>query len=107
MTDNLDDLLSQPLPPVADNGFSRQVMARIRKEEQRRFVVVGIIAAILATVVCLLVPWSQVLPHVDMAPMLHSLNHFETSLAAVGTPLSFAAGVLLLIYLYDRKLLQI
>ena len=31
---DLDRLLCQPLPDVADNGFSRQVMARVQAERQ-------------------------------------------------------------------------
>ena len=43
---NIDDLLNQPLPCVADDGFSERVMGRVRAMVRRRlFVTVAGVAA--------------------------------------------------------------
>jgi len=49
----IDDLLSQPLPPVADDGFSARVMGRIAAARRRRqwtsaaLMAAGVLAAVL------------------------------------------------------------
>lgn len=53
---NLDELLSQPLQPVPDNGFSARVMARIKTEE-RRHVAMTVALSVAATIVlCVMMP---------------------------------------------------
>jgi len=52
----IDEMLSRPLTPVADNGFSARVIARVREEEKRRFYVAGAVGAACAMAAALEVP---------------------------------------------------
>ena len=58
--DPLDALLSQPLPEIADNGFSARVIARIVAEERRQLATIALIAILCATLLCLAVPMRDV-----------------------------------------------
>jgi hypothetical protein len=53
---NLDELLSQPLPDVPDNGFTMRVIARVKAEERRRAAVIMIASVIGVSIFCLLIP---------------------------------------------------
>jgi hypothetical protein len=90
---NIDELLSQPLAPVADNGFSAKVVARIRSQEQRQLVLISLVAVAVATVACLLLPVSA---------LTELLNHIVITLA---TSLEVGVAVLAVLatWLYDRK----
>ena len=98
----LDELLTQPLAPVADNGFSARVVARVKAEERRRAAVIMVMAAAAAALACFLLP-------------LHALTgDFAVALIQLGTSpmVALAAALLVLTYLIDRlwtdrKFLQI
>lgn len=53
---NLDEMLSQPLPDVPDNGFSNRVMVRVEALERRKVVEIVLISVVAAVLVCLLLP---------------------------------------------------
>jgi polyferredoxin len=53
---NLDEMLSQPLPDVPDDGFSSRVMVRVEAVERRKLVEIVLISVIAAILVCLLLP---------------------------------------------------
>ena len=100
--DQLDALLSQPLAPVADNGFSARVIARVKFEERRHDVVALAAAGAVALVLCLLVPVHNILG--DLLAVLLQLSM---------TPMIGVAAALLMLtflidrVLWDRKLFQI
>jgi hypothetical protein len=89
---NLDELLSQPLPPVADNGFSARVVARVKAAERRRAAAIMIASAAAVTILCLLVPLREI------------TGDFAAALIQLGTsPLvGLAAALLVLTFLLDR-----
>ena len=97
----IDDLLSQPLPSVPDNGFSRRVMMRVRAAESRRMVLYATAAAAAATLVCLLVPMDVISTRV--------LGVISTQVSAAivqigsSTAVGLAAAAMLLTYLWDRQ----
>jgi hypothetical protein len=89
---NLDELLMQPLAPVADNGFSARVITRVKAAERRHAAVVMLAAAALATVACLLVP-------------LHDVTgDFAAAIIQIGTSpmVGLAAALLVLTFMIDR-----
>jgi len=90
---NIDELLFQPLAPVADNGFSARVVATIRRREQRQLVSLCLVAIAAATVACLLLPLSE---------LSQVLNGIVVTLA---TSLEVGIAVLALLgtWLYDRN----
>ncbi|MDR3528273.1 MAG: hypothetical protein P4L57_13440 [Rhizomicrobium sp.] len=90
---NIDDLLSEPLAPVADNGFSAQVMTQIRRQEQRQLILLGITAAFVATVACLLLP---------VTALTELLNGIVITLAT-SLEVGVAAVVILATWLFDRQ----
>lgn len=94
---SIDELLSHPLPTVADNGFSARVMRRVRWDEQRRTVLVGAGAAAAATVACLFIPLQTV--SVEINSIVLNLG--------TSTAVGIAAAALLLTVLYDRKFFRI
>ena len=88
----LDELLTQPLAPVADNGFSARIVARIKARERRHTTAVMFAAAAAAVLACLLVP-------------LHALTgDFAVALIQLGTSpiVGLAAALLVLTFLIDR-----
>ena len=89
----LDELLSQPLAPVADNGFSAKIVARIRRQEQRQLVLLCLVAIAAATMACLLLPVSA---------LTELLNGIVVTLAT-SLEVGVAAFVLLITWLYDRS----
>ena len=86
MNDELDDLLSQPLPAIADDGFSARVMARIAKQEWLRSMASTAALLLCALALLLLVPISGI---EDM------LARLAPAIAA-SLPLSIAAGAIAL-----------
>lgn len=96
MTD-LDQLLSAPLAPVADAGFSARVMGRIRREEQKRLAVWSIFVAITATIACILLP---------MTILTDTVNHLVVSLAT-SLQVGIAVLVAALTWAYDKKLYRL
>ena len=60
MTDELDILLSQPLPSVADDGFSARVMARVHRHRRLRFAVAAAYVAVCVVLTFLLLPVQSV-----------------------------------------------
>ena len=100
--DQLDALLSQPLAPVADNGFSARVIARVKAQERRHAAWIVISAVTAATLACLLLPL-----HVVTGDLAVALLQIGTS------PMVALAGALLVLTFFidrlytDRKFLQI
>jgi len=90
--DQIDTLLKQPLAPVADNGFSARVIARVRKEEQRRTAAVALASVLAATLLCLLVPLNAFLGDLSAALFL----------AANSPTVGLAGALLVLTFLIDR-----
>jgi hypothetical protein len=90
---SIDELLSQPLAPVADNGFSAKVVTRIRRQEQRQLLSMGLVAILAATVACLLLPVSA---------LTQVLNGIVVTLAT-SLEVGVAALAILATWLYDRK----
>ena len=88
----LDELLSQPLPPVADNGFSARVVARVKAEERRRVAVIMFTAAAAAALVYFLVPLRDL------------TGDFAAALIQLGTSpmVALAVAMLVLTFLIDR-----
>ena len=90
---NIDELLFQPLAPVADNGFSAKIVARIRRYEQRQLVALGLLAVLAATLVCLTVPVSA---------LTEVLNSIVITLAT-SLEVGIAVLAVLATWLYDRN----
>lgn len=94
----IDDLLSQPLTPMADNGFSAKVMARIYRLEQRRLLANSLLVVLIATVACLLMPMTDFLLQLNAA--------LDKLVVAIGSSpqIAFAALILGAIFFYERKI---
>ena len=60
MTDELDILLSRPLPMADDDGFSARVMDEVRALRRRRLFVTVATAAVCATLALLLLPLKSI-----------------------------------------------
>jgi hypothetical protein len=89
---NLDEMLSQPLPEVPDNGFSDRVIARVKAEERRKWIEITLISVIAAAVACLLLPIRAI------------VGDFAAGVILMGSSPSFAiaAVVLAATFLVDR-----
>ncbi len=81
MNDRLDSLLSAPLPPVADDGFTDRVMARVAQREFPLTWLEWRVLAACAIVLVLLVPLQ---PVVDVAVSL-SVALANSQLVAAAT----------------------
>jgi hypothetical protein len=86
MNDELDDLLSQPLPAVADGGFSARVMQRVAGREWFRSMLSTAALLLCALALLLLVPVSGI---------EDTLARLAPAIAA-SLPLSIAAGAIAL-----------
>ena len=88
----LDELLTQPLAPVADNGFSARVVARVKAAERRHAAVVMFAAAAVAALACLLIPLNEL------------TGDFAVALIQLGSSpmVALAAALLVLTFLIDR-----
>lgn len=82
----LDALLGKPPAPVADNGFSHAVVAKITAEERAVVWFEWTVAAVLGVLVLVFAPWGRV------AVPLASIA-FDLSLSG---PLAFACAALAL-----------
>jgi hypothetical protein len=92
MTDNLDSLLSQPLPPVTDAGFSNAVALRALHEMERsklldQLILLATGAVVLATL-----------------PLAHLGAAIETVTMSLGnsTPVALAVAALVLTAAFMR-----
>jgi hypothetical protein len=93
MTDELDILLSQPLPSVADGGFTARVLHRVQTQQlwHRALSFAGIAACVLLAIVLL---------------PLHSIGtEFGTLVPKIAGcwAVNFAAAALVLTFLLDRQ----
>jgi hypothetical protein len=90
MTDPLDTLLSAPLAPVADNGFTDRVMTRVAEREFRfTWFEVGALAAC-AIVLMPFVPVQPVLDvAVDLSAALANSQYFAAAALATIASLWF------------------
>ena len=93
MSDELDILLSSPLAPVADEGFSTQVMKRVRAEQFQRMALTIAVIALCSLPIFLLIP----VPRLG-AELGSLVPEIAGSLAV-----NFAAAALILTYLFDRQ----
>jgi hypothetical protein len=90
----IDELLSRPLPAVDDDGFSRRVMRRVRADERRRWFVLAA-----ATTACIVLAL-QILPMQSIAVGLNlAITQAASSLAV-----SIAAAAIILTLLLERHL---
>jgi hypothetical protein len=94
---SIDDLLSQPLPAVADNGFSARVTARIRAAERSKIALVAAGSAVAVTLLCLVVP---------METVSVQLNTIVLKLGT-STTLGLGGAALFLTMLIDRRFFRI
>ncbi len=94
---SIDDLLTQPLPPVADNGFSAHVMSRVRAAERRRMALIGAGSVAGAALGCVFIPLQAISLELN-----HAIVQVGTS-----TAVGFAGAVLLLTILFDRRFFRI
>jgi hypothetical protein len=93
MTDELDILLSRPLPMAADDGFSARVMGEVRALRRRRFFVT--VAGFSACAVLALV----LLPLKSIGAELGTIVPAIADNAA----LNFAMAVLVLTFLIEQQ----
>ncbi|MDE2182967.1 MAG: hypothetical protein KGJ78_08095 [Alphaproteobacteria bacterium] len=93
MSDELDRLLGQPLPPVADDGFSARLMRHALWE--RRFHA-GLLAALGAA--CLFLAFA-------LAPLRHASTDIAVLLPQIAgsAAVNMAAAILVLIFLLERQ----
>jgi preprotein translocase subunit SecY len=89
---NLDEMLSQPLPEVPDNGFSARVIVRVKREERVKAVAIVIAAVAAVTLLCLLVPMPAFTATIGVAVLKFGMSPFA----------ALAAGTLVLTFLADR-----
>lgn len=94
---SIDDLLSQPLPAVADNGFTARVQGRIRAAERGKIALVAAGSAVAATLLCLVVP---------METVSGELNSIILRLGT-STTLGLGGAALFLTMLVDRRFFRI
>ena len=89
---NLDEMLSQPLPDVPDNGFSARVMARVEQQERYKLVQIILISGVAAALASLLLPIRAM------------VGDFAAGLIVMSNSASFAiaAAVIALTFLIDR-----
>jgi hypothetical protein len=90
----LDALLSQPLAPVADNGFSARVMGHVRRHEQRRIALWCLFVTAMAVLACALVP---------MNTLAAAMNQIVLTLGT-SVQVGLAVVAALLTWAYDKKL---
>jgi hypothetical protein len=90
----LDELLSQTLPDVADGGFSARVAARIRAERRRRQWTVAAATAACIVLAVLLLPLKTI-----------GIGLGTTLPQIVGNwAVNFAMGLIVLSFLAEREL---
>ena len=100
--DQLDALLKQPLAPVADNGFTARVIAKVQAEERRHAWIVAFGALTAATLICLLVPVKAITGDFAAALVQLALSPM------VGMALIVCIATFLIDRLFsDRKFLQV
>ncbi|GAA0556509.1 hypothetical protein [Rhizomicrobium electricum] len=89
---NLDEMLSQPLPEVPDNGFSDRVVLRVKAHERRKWIEIAMISVLAAAVACLLLPIRAI------------VGDFAASIILLGYSPTFGIGaaVLAATFLVDR-----
>lgn len=89
---NLDEMLSQPLPEVPDNGFSERVVVRVKAHERRKWIEVVLISVLATAVACLLLPIRAI------------VGDFAASMILLGSSPAFGIGaaVLAATFLIDR-----
>jgi hypothetical protein len=60
MNEQLDDLLSEPLASVADDGFSARVMGGVRAMTRRRILANVAVVTVCAVLALLILPWRMI-----------------------------------------------
>ncbi len=87
----MDDILSQPLAPVRDDGFSAQVVLKLRRaEEKRRLLLWGAMALAL-------------LPLLSVLPLASTAAIGAAILAKAGNSPVFASAVGLAVLLWSLR----
>lgn len=94
---SIDDLLSQPLPAVADNGFSARVIARVTLQYRRRVALIATGSAAAASALCLVVP---------MPALSIELNRVLVDLAT-SPAVALGAAALVVTFLVDRRVFNL
>ncbi len=90
---NIDELLIEPLPSVADDGFSARVMGRVRAARRQKLFVTWASAAACALLALLLLPWQPI--GVELGLVIPKI--------AGSAALSFAVAVVVLSLLLERQ----
>ena len=93
MTDDLDTLLSSPLPAIADNGFSARVAARIETRALWRERLTWGLPALAACAVA---------PFVPLRELTGTIVHLGPALAG-STALSLAVGAIILTLSLEQR----
>jgi hypothetical protein len=91
---NLDEMLSQPLPDVPDDGFSARVIVRVKAEERRKNIAIVVAGVTSAVLICLLLPL-----HAIIGDLAASLIQIATS-----PMIGLATAACVLTFLIDRIL---
>ncbi|HEX3673415.1 MAG TPA: hypothetical protein VHU87_04010 [Rhizomicrobium sp.] len=94
MSDDVDALLSQPLPSVADAGFSARTLARIDRWAFHNWLIDAAAVTVCAVMGFLLVP----------VPALGDLVARLTPQLAASAPVGLALGAILLTLCFERLL---
>ena len=90
---NIDDLLNQPLPSVADDGFSARVMGRVRTLRFGRLFVTAASVAVCVVLALLLLPLQSIAEGLNLAFIQ----------AAGSAAVSLAAAAVILTLLLERE----
>jgi len=93
MTNDLDTLLSAPLPDVPDNGFSLRVIDKIEARETWRERLTWGLPALAACAVA---------PFVPLRELTGTVVHLGPTLAGSGA-LSLAAGIIILTLTLEQR----
>src|ERR1700744_4744990 len=93
MTDDLDTLLSAPLPDIADNGFSLHVAGKIEARELWRDRLTWGLPALAACAIA---------PFIPLREMTSTAVHLGPALAG-STAISLAVGVMILTLSLEQR----
>ena len=90
---NIDDLLSQPLNSVADDGFSARVIGRVRAVRRQKLFVTWVSVAACIVLAFLILPWQPIGAELGLV-----IPRIAGSLAV-----NFAAAIIVLSLLLERQ----
>jgi hypothetical protein len=95
MTDDLDRLLSQPLPSVADSGFSAAVALRARHEMERHKLLDQLVLLLTGAVILAALPLTHLTAAIETVTLrLGNSYPVALALAALVLTTAFMRGVI-------------